>query len=92
MKKTRCEQKKPVEFKFHADPGKNIVVAGDFNNWNPTKMKLIDNGDGIYTITVQLTPGCHQYKFLVDGSWQIDFANPEMVQNDFGSMNSVIML
>ena len=92
MKKSDSNKKKPVEFRFQAEPGKNIVVAGAFNNWNPTKMTLTDKGDGLYTVTVHLPPGSHEYKFVVNGVWQIDSQNPEMVQNDFGSMNSIIML
>ncbi|MBI5593725.1 MAG: hypothetical protein HY881_25005 [Deltaproteobacteria bacterium] len=92
MKKSDSNKKKSVEFRLQAEPGKNIFVAGTFNNWNPIKMKQTDKGGGLYTITFHLPPGSHEYKFVVDDDWQIDSKNPETVQNAFGSMNSIVTL
>jgi len=46
----------------------------------------------LYTITLHLPIGSNEYKFVVDDIWQIDSKNPETVQNDSGSMNSVVTL
>lgn len=92
MKKAASNKKKSVEFRLQAEPGKNIFLAGTFNNWNPIRMKQKDQEEGLYAITLHLPPGSHEYKFVVDDVWQIDFKNPETVQNDFGSMNSVVTL
>jgi predicted alpha/beta superfamily hydrolase len=47
-----------------------IFIAGDFQGWNPgdTNYKLIDNGNGTYSITINPTPGALAYKFT-RGSW-----------------------
>ena len=92
MKKSDSKKKKIMEFRLQAEPGKNIFVAGTFNGWNPTKTKLKDKGDGLYTVTLHLSPGLYEYKFVVDDIWQTDPQNPEMVKNEFGSMNSVVTL
>jgi 1,4-alpha-glucan branching enzyme len=92
MKKSDSNKKKNVEFSVQAEPGKNIFLAGTFNNWNPIRMKQKKKEDDLYTITLHLPPGSHEYKFVVDDVWQIDPKNPETVQNDFGSMNSVVTL
>ena len=36
------------------------------------------------------TAGRYEYKFIVNGVWQIDDNNPNFVSNDMGSLNSVI--
>ena len=43
--------------------------------------------DGVWRTTVELGPGIHHYRFLVDGEWRDD---PECVlrePNPFGSEN-----
>jgi hypothetical protein len=37
-----------------------------------------------------LFPGRYEYKFLVDGRWQIDPAGKQMCWNCFGTQNNVI--
>ena len=37
-----------------------------------------------------MEPGDHQYKFVVDGEWRLDAANPNFVPNDFGTLNSLL--
>ena len=40
---------------------------------------------------VELEPGSHQYKFLVDGEWRLDPSSGEAtVDNGLGSCNNVI--
>lgn len=84
--------KKPgteVTFTFHAEKGKSVYLAGDFNAWDPTAKKLAFKG-GVYTTTVKILPGDHQYKFVVDGTWCADPENVNAVANDQGTFNSVI--
>ena len=86
-------KRKQVTFTFKHDPGKEVFVAGSFNNWNQKHNKLTEtNQPGIYTITIMFAKGRHEYKFIVDDVWQVDAANPESVVNDFGSLNSVIVV
>jgi 1,4-alpha-glucan branching enzyme len=79
-----------VEFRLRAEPGKDIFIGGSFNNWSPTTMKLEDKGTGLYTVTLHLPAGRHEYKFVVNDVWQVDPENSEKLQNGFGEMNSVI--
>ena len=37
-----------------------------------------------------LPPGTHEYRFVADGVWMADPANPRTVPNPFGGLNSVI--
>jgi hypothetical protein len=44
--------------------------------------------DGAWTIKVNLKPGKHEYKYVVDGIWLPDFSNKQM--NAEKNFNSVI--
>ena len=80
---------KNVTFTVHADKGKAVYVAGEFNKWNPTAKKMAYKA-GVYTATVKLEAGTYQYKFVIDGTWCADPENVNSVANDQGTFNSVI--
>ena len=70
-----------------------IVVAGTFNGWSQDKTPLTGpNSDGEYTTEVPLPAGKHSYKFVVDGKWMLDPANPEKEDNGMGDKNSVLII
>ena len=82
--------RRSVLFKLEDAPGRQVFVAGCFSNWEP-KHKLTDReGRGTYTGRILLAPGEYQYKFVVDGEWRLDSANPNFVPNDFGTLNSLL--
>ena len=83
------ETTKAVTFTVHTEKGKAVYVAGDFNAWDPTAKKMAFKG-GVYTASMKLTPGDHQYKFVIDGTWCADPENANAVPNDQGTFNSVI--
>lgn len=66
---------------------KLVCVSGDFNNWSGI-LHPCRRQDGVWTATLDLAPGQHQYKFVVDGVWVPDPANPN-VSNDLNH-NSII--
>jgi 5'-AMP-activated protein kinase regulatory beta subunit len=65
---------------------------GDFNNWNPKKHPMQNDGNGIWSKTVVLSPGKYEYKFFVDGKWKKDPQNVKTCLNCFGTQNSVLNL
>ena len=82
---------KVVLFTVHADKGKAVYIAGEFNKWNPTAKKMAFKARaGIYTASVKLAPGTYQYKFVIDGTWCADPECADFVQNEHGTLNSVI--
>jgi 1,4-alpha-glucan branching enzyme len=84
-------EKKDVVFTVHAERGKTVYLAGEFNDWNPTGKKMTYKAkNGIYCATVKLVPGVYQYKFVIDGAWCADPENADSVANDQGTFNSVI--
>lgn len=83
--------KETVTFTIHAEKGKDVYVAGEFNNWDPTAKKMAyKTRKGLYEATLKLEPGTYQYKYIIDGTWCADPENAEAVANDQGTFNSVI--
>ena len=68
-----------------ASAGK-VEVAGDFNGWIPLEMK---KQKGTFAVTVNAPPGTYEYKFIVDGDWQVDPDHSSWALNPFGTLNSV---
>ena len=98
VKKTaKCAAKKcatkSVTFTVHAEKGKAVYLAGEFNEWNPTAKKMAYKArQGIYAATVNLAAGSYQYKFVIDGTWCADPENVNAVANDQGTFNSVVVV
>jgi hypothetical protein len=83
----------PVRFVLHAPKARSVSVAGDFNSWKRSKTTLADdNGNGVWTVTVYLTPGRYQYKFVVDGKWVVDPDAPGYHVDGFGGRNAVLSI
>ncbi|MDD3052138.1 MAG: alpha-amylase family glycosyl hydrolase [Candidatus Cloacimonetes bacterium] len=67
----------------------NVFLTGDFNNWEPDDIKLINNS-GIYETEVKLSPGKYAYKYIVDGIYVMDESASEIISDGLGGFNSVI--
>jgi len=78
-----------VQFRFDAPRASEVSLAGDFTNWAPT-YSLQRSGTGTWTVVVPLSPGVHDYSFIVDGNrWTPDPTAPARADG-FGGMNSRI--
>ena len=85
--------KKPVTFVLVARPGDVVTVAGSFNNWNPQQYKLHEElTPGFFSITLPLSRGRHEYKFVVNGAWTADPRCSTPVANGLGSYNSLLQV
>jgi len=65
---------------------RDVSVAGTFNNWTPTSLKRKYRR---WETSLQVVPGSHQYRFIVDGQWRHDHKKPK-VENDVGSHNNIM--
>ena len=68
-----------------------VALAGSFNNWNQSEFIFGKEGDE-WVCRIDLEPGKHAYKFIVDGNWLLDPANPNTEDDDYGVKNSVIIV
>lgn len=68
-----------------------VTLAGSFNGWNPQKYFLVKETGG-WVCRVDLAPGKHFYKFVVDREWLVDPANPAKADDGNGNVNSVLVI
>jgi hypothetical protein len=80
-----------VRFVLYAPGASRVAVAGTFNQWDQAAAPLVPAGTaGVWTTTLALPVGQHQYAFVVDGRrWIADPAAPA-VDDGFGRRNSVV--
>ncbi len=60
---------------------KEVRVAGSFNNWRPFELQMRKTANG-WELPYVLGPGNYEYRFLVDGQWTSDPANPPVAGNN----------
>lgn len=83
---------KLIAFSFRAPQAHNVFLAGCFNGWDPHATPLHWHDDGIWTCSINIEPGEHQYRFIVDGEWQDDPLNARRCCNEFGTENCVLIV
>jgi hypothetical protein len=73
----RAPQPKRVTFTLKGFPdAKEVAVAGTFNYWTLRTNRLARRGDA-WVGEAEALQGRHRYKFVVDGRWIADPANPK---------------
>lgn len=82
-----------VRFSISAPDARSVALVGDFNGWAKSGTELSASAvAGVWTITLPLPPGRHQYAFLIDGQrWVVD-PTATIVSDDFGTETSVVMV
>jgi 1,4-alpha-glucan branching enzyme len=88
----RCEGDKcSFLFKFRDREAKQVFLAGDFNDWNERSHPMQKTGE-VWSLTLELPPGEHRFKYLVDGFWHNDLEAHKYVPNVWGSDDSVVVV
>ena len=82
---------KRARFEIEAEKGSEVFVAGSFNGWDPAKNKLTFRR-GVYSTSILLPAGRHEYKFVVNGIWCVDPECAEWTPNGMGALNSVLVV
>lgn len=72
----------------------NVVLAGDFNNWDTTAAPMTRLKNGDFKITLTLDAGREfRFRYLVDGSrWENDWSADRYMRNDYGADDSVVIV
>lgn len=70
---------------------KRIIVSGSFNNWHEKQLRMIKTEAG-WELPVYLNTGTYTYRFIVDGDWITDPANPNRAGNEFDDYNSIVSI
>ncbi|MEP6858277.1 MAG: isoamylase early set domain-containing protein [Gemmatimonadales bacterium] len=80
-----------VRFVFVDTGATRVELVGDFNEWAKGSTELKPSGaPGVWAVSVPLSPGRHEYAFIINGSRWV--ADPLAVKSsdDFGTESSVI--
>jgi chromosome partitioning protein len=78
-----------VLFSAKFDAASKVLIAGDFNGWNPVS-PLQMSRPGEWRVKLPLSPGRYRYRFVVDGRWVTDPHNTYVETNQFGELNNVV--
>ena len=80
-----------IRFAISAPEARSVALIGDFNGWAKSGTELTASAvAGVWTITLSLPPGRHQYAFLIDGErWVVD-PTATVVNDEFGTETSVV--
>ena len=92
VKSKKKIKRRKVTFSLDSSDAKEVMLMGDFNNWNPKKHPMKKDGKGIWRKAVMLPPANYEYKFFVDGQWKEDPQNDQTCPNCFGTYNNVFNL
>ncbi len=77
-----------VTFYYYDKDAKSVEIAGDFTEWKT--MAMFSNLKGSWGVILNLTPGPHEYKYIVDGQWVLDPHNLSTQKSGMGTENSLI--
>ena len=81
-----------VRFMLHAPKASKVALVGDFNDWAVDQTQLADpDQNGIWSVSVPLSPGRYQYKFVLDGKqWVVEPDAAAYHPDGFGGKNSLL--
>src|SRR5262245_19599643 len=80
-----------VQFRLQTSEATDVRLAGSFTHWQP-QYQLHETAPGLWTVTLPLAPGVHDYAFVIDGDQWVTDPYAAAVQDGFGGSNSRITL
>lgn len=82
-----------VKFLLEAPAARSVSLAGNFNAWSADIPLQDPDGDGVWSATVPMKPGVHEYMFVVDGStWVTDPYADRYEEDGYGHRNAVLAI
>ncbi len=80
-----------VRFALVNPDAHKVSLVGDFNGWAPDVTTLVGEGvTGVWTASVSMAPGRHEYAFIVDGQRWVSDPFAAVVNDEFGASSSVL--
>ena len=86
---TNTARKAKESFTYFGPAAQEVMVVGDFTDWDQNPIALKKQKDGTWKATISLDPGEHEYRFIVDGKWQDDSQCNQRKPNGFGQQNCI---
>ena len=76
-------------FTIKAPDAHSVLLVGDFTQWQQSPIAMHNGTPDGWHAEVELAPGSHHYRFLVDGQWVDDPDCAVRVPNPYGSHDCV---
>jgi hypothetical protein len=96
MKTKRAKKQTParqrIPLRFELPYACSVVVCGSFNNWDESGIGCDRDSQGIWFVELDLPPGRHEYRLIVDGEWRDVPGTLETIENPYGSRNAVLLV
>ena len=81
-----------VNFRLKTPRASEVLLAGDFNGWDPRANPLKKDRNGFWKTTLILPSGRYEFKFMVDGRWRENLETELTAPNSCGTLNNVVVV
>jgi chromosome partitioning protein len=88
--KTELPKLNEVVVSVKAPDAREVFVAGEFNDWKLDDNSRMEKSNGCWTKRLNLNNGKYRYRFVIDGNWSEDPANPLTQLNTYGTLDSLL--
>ncbi len=79
-----------VTLTVKAPDARDVYLAGEFNNWKLDENSRMEQANGSWIKRLNLNSGKYRYRFVIDGNWVEDPANPLTQLNSYGTLDSLL--
>ena len=79
-----------VTLSLKAQDAKEVYLAGEFHGWKLDEHSRMEQNNGSWTKRLNLKDGKYRYRFVIDGNWVEDPANPLTQLNTYGTLDSLL--
>jgi len=83
---------KKVPFVVRAKNASSVAITGDFTRWSAEGIALRKGVNGEWRTTLELKPGEHQYRLIIDGQWSDDPQAVKRQPNPYGGQNCILTI
>ena len=84
-----AESLRKQKFQIAAPEAEKVLLVGDFTQWQERAIPMRKGRDGVWIASIELAPGPHSYRFIVDGEWCDDPECSLRVPNPYGGQDMV---
>ena len=82
----------PIRFGYFNPDAKEVFLVGSFNDWDVRATPLLRDALGDWAVELELPPGEHRYRLMVDGEWRDHPSAQQTVPNRFGGFDAVVVV
>ena len=86
-----CDSDSRHTFRVYLPEASHVELVGSFTDWRARPVPMRRESTGWWSATLALTPGDHDFSYLVNGAtWLADYAASGVRRNNYGGWVSQI--